>query len=175
MEETLIFQRTETDRFSSISIKDATNFLQKFYYYEPLEDVSLLIKQVLLTQQFHPVGFKDSEEFYNQCVKTPPPIAFVSMTSEGKELIQRLKNNDRTQDTFLIAGDVYKKSKEIAYSLGADLYIPKPYIYRILSYIVHSIIFIMDLEIHSESYKNRLHDIKLNFDVAGNTLVEIFF
>jgi DNA-binding response OmpR family regulator len=160
-------------RIQEERLRDEMQGLSTVYYLEQIEEISLDIKKILLTEGYYPVPYKDANELFEQSLEQIPAIFFISISHEdGLGLIKRIKAEEKLREIFVIASGVKKSGEKAAMEAGADVYLPKPYIWRILPYTIQSLIFIDNLQAIAQT---KDADIKLMFTPGKETIAEIHF
>lgn len=156
------------------NIKDEMVDLHRVYFLEQIEEISLDIKKILLTEGYYPVPFKNSNEMLEYSMENPPSVYFVSVSQpDGIQAIQQIKREENLQHVFVIASGVKRSQGKMATEAGAEIYLPKPYIWRILPYTIHSLIFITNL--NSNPSNQESNEVTLAFTPNAETIAEIQF
>lgn len=156
-------------------IKNQLKGRRLIYIYEPVEEIALDLKKNMMFAGFLPSTFKKKEEMIENAINyQPPEVFFIStMDKSNHELIKEIKEHEKLSHIFIVAASIYKKSAERAYHAGADFYIPMPYVWKRLPYLIRALTFINDLR-YSKDYKFK-SDLSINFSGKGETIVEIYF
>jgi len=145
------------------------------YVFEPSEEVSLLIKQILIENNLNVVTFKSAKLMIEKAEGYSPNIFFISVNEEeGIQAIRTLKSHDVLQPIFVVGASVFKTGLQKASEAGADFYLPKPYVLRVLGYLMHALCFIQDLSMKASNVISR-DGIHLNLDCKGDIIAEIRF
>lgn len=155
-------------------IKNQLKGRKLVYVFEEVEEIALDIKKILLQYGFLPSNYKNKEEMFASAKRIPPEVFFVStIRKTNYDVIRDLKNDKYLSLIFVIASSIYKNSSDLAYKSGADFYIPMPYVWKRLPYLIRALTFINDLRYSEENpIKN---DMEIDFSGKGKTIVEIRF
>ncbi len=158
-------------------LKDEMTGRRKIYVYETSIPISLEIKRLLLMQGFYPVSFSSIDELINTSIKEPPYIFFLCINNkEELEYIEKIKNNSHLKDIFVIASSMLKGGDTLAYDHKADIYFAKPLTWKVLPFIVLTVIFIYELRSASVEDDNiSVEAIELKFNTSKDTIMEITF
>jgi DNA-binding NtrC family response regulator len=156
-------------------IKNQLKGRRLVYVFEPKEEINLDLKKNLMFAGFLPSTYKDKNEMINDALQLQPPeVFFISTINKAHyEIIKEIKSNKELSHIFVIAASLYKNSAEKAYEAGAEFYIPMPYVFKRLKYLIRALTFINDMRYSENS--NLKNDFKINFSGKGETIVEIKF
>lgn len=155
-------------------IKNQLKGRRLVYVFEPVEEISLDLKKTLMFAGFLPSTFKDKDDMIRDALNMEPEVFFIStMDKRNYDIIKEIKSNKTLSHIFVIASSIYKKSPDRAYEAGADFYIPMPYVWKRLPYLIRALTFINDMRFSDEvSIK---HGLEINFSGKGKTIMEIKF
>ncbi len=157
-------------------IKSQLKGRRLIYVYETTEEISLDIKKTLMFAGFLPSMFKDKDEMILTAEELQPEVFLIStINSKNLEIIKEIKADKELSHIFVIGASIYKKSAEESYKAGADFYIPMPYVWKRLPYLIRALTFLNDLRYSSEWSASVNNQFEINFSGKGETIVEIRF
>lgn len=156
-------------------IKNQLKGRRLVYVFETKEEISLDLKKNLMFAGFLPSTYKDKNEMITDALQLQAPEVFFISTinKEHYEIIKEIKSNKDLSHIFVIAASLYKNSADKAYEAGAEFYIPMPYVFKRLKYLIRALTFINDMRYGENS--DLKNDFKINFSGKGETIVEIKF
>jgi DNA-binding NtrC family response regulator len=155
-------------------IKNQLKGRRLIYVFEPTEEINLDLKKNLMFAGFLPSTYKNKDEMIRDAENMHPEVFFIStIQKENYQIIQEIKQNPDLSYIFVIASSIFKKSPNRAYEAGADFYIPMPYVWKRLPYLIRALTFINDLRYSQEDVISE--GMKINFSGKGETIVEIRF
>ncbi len=147
----------------------------KVFIFEPVEEIALEIKKILVAEHFYPIVFKETESFLKKLTTELPKILFVSIVEEeGFNLLKNISDNSNLKKIPIIASGILKRNEKEAYEVGADIYLSKPLIWIIMPFLIRTLIFINDLK-EAAPDKSFAKEINLNFNSKSEVIAEIEF
>jgi DNA-binding response OmpR family regulator len=157
------------------TLRDEMYGRDRVMFYEPQEEVALDVKKVLLSEGFYPIGFKSASDLIANATENPPAIFYVCVTdTEGLDTVQRIREHENLHDIFILGGGIRKSDETKAYTAGVNIYIPQPYMWRILPFMIRTLIFMDTLRsIAPDTGSSGEIDLKL-FPKEG-TIAEVLF
>ncbi len=104
---------------------------------EPNEQMVAFVKRIFICEGFEIDFFTNLANLKDKCQISLPDLLYVGLDNENElELVKQIKSDKRLSKVTLIVAGMSKGSENKSLESGADIYIPKPLLFKKLPVLI---------------------------------------